>query len=382
MSSDATMANTGAVTLAAGITRDTEWDTLAEINAATTDDDAAGLAATNAFTGTPTFSNATYSALFTGGNVGIGLTAPTAQLQVKGAGQSVAAITDAGLQGGTLVLSDSGFGANNGGALLMGGQVTNGSKYQVGIKALLQAGSNNGLANIAFLTRSGDTDVALTERMRIMFDGKVGIGTDAPGGKLEVVGGRSLFSASSEPFAIGARYVSTGGSVYFGASDGTATPGVQISAATGAALLNITTGGNVGIGTATPGAALQVVSTTSADQLRVGYNTTNYYKIGRNTADGVLHFQGTQATYNGYNFLSQAGTSSFFIKNSGSVGIGTAAPNASAILDLTSTTGALLIPRMTTTQRDALTAVNGMLIYNSTLNKFQGYENGAWASLI
>ncbi len=37
---------------------------------------------------------------------------------------------------------------------------------------------------------------------------------------------------------------------------------------------------------------------------------------------------------------------------------------------------------VTTTQRDALTAVNGMVIYNSTLNKFQGYENGAWVNLI
>jgi hypothetical protein len=37
---------------------------------------------------------------------------------------------------------------------------------------------------------------------------------------------------------------------------------------------------------------------------------------------------------------------------------------------------------LTTTQRNALTAVNGDLIYNSTLNKFQGYENGAWANII
>ena len=36
----------------------------------------------------------------------------------------------------------------------------------------------------------------------------------------------------------------------------------------------------------------------------------------------------------------------------------------------------------TTTQRNALTAANGMVIYNTTDNKFQGYENGAWASLI
>ena len=37
---------------------------------------------------------------------------------------------------------------------------------------------------------------------------------------------------------------------------------------------------------------------------------------------------------------------------------------------------------MTTAQRNALTAANGMVIYNTTLNKFQGYENGGWASLI
>jgi hypothetical protein len=36
----------------------------------------------------------------------------------------------------------------------------------------------------------------------------------------------------------------------------------------------------------------------------------------------------------------------------------------------------------TTGQRDALTPVNGDLIYNSSFNKFQGYENGAWANII
>lgn len=39
-------------------------------------------------------------------------------------------------------------------------------------------------------------------------------------------------------------------------------------------------------------------------------------------------------------------------------------------------------PQYTTTQRDALTPSNGWIIYNTTLNKFQGYENGAWANLI
>ncbi len=41
------------------------------------------------------------------------------------------------------------------------------------------------------------------------------------------------------------------------------------------------------------------------------------------------------------------------------------------------------VPRITTDQRDALSAVeNGRIIYNTTINKFQGYENNAWANLI
>ena len=48
-----------------------------------------------------------------------------------------------------------------------------------------------------------------------------------------------------------------------------------------------------------------------------------------------------------------------------------------------STDGGPLIPAYTETQRDAIsTATEGMIIYNTTLNKFQGYENGSWANLI
>lgn len=57
------------------------------------------------------------------------------------------------------------------------------------------------------------------------------------------------------------------------------------------------------------------------------------------------------------------------------------APLVSATLELRTTVGALLLPRMMTTQRDVLTAVNGMMIYNSTTDQFQGYRAGAWADL-
>ena len=47
-----------------------------------------------------------------------------------------------------------------------------------------------------------------------------------------------------------------------------------------------------------------------------------------------------------------------------------------------STTGYVQVNSLTTTQRDALTAAAGMIIYNTTDSKFQGYENGAWVNLI
>lgn len=60
------------------------------------------------------------------------------------------------------------------------------------------------------------------------------------------------------------------------------------------------------------------------------------------------------------------------------VSIGSATPNTSAALDIQSTVGALLVPRMTTTQKTALTPTNGMIIYDTTLSKFSFYEAGAW----
>jgi len=46
------------------------------------------------------------------------------------------------------------------------------------------------------------------------------------------------------------------------------------------------------------------------------------------------------------------------------------------------TSGPFQMLNVTTVERDALSAANGDIIYNTTDNKFQGYENGAWANLI
>lgn len=78
---------------------------------------------------------------------------------------------------------------------------------------------------------------------------------------LTVSGGRSFLAAESEPYGLGVRYVSSGGPVYFGATDGTATPGAQISRAGGAAWMSFTNAGAASIpGTLTVGGSAVVVS--------------------------------------------------------------------------------------------------------------------------
>lgn len=64
----------------------------------------------------------------------------------------------------------------------------------------------------------------------------------------------------------------------------------------------------------------------------------------------------------------------------GPLGIG-GTNNACAALDVASTTRGFLPPRMTTTQRDAIgSPVDGLIIYDTTLDLLCCYQNGAWVA--
>ena len=66
-----------------------------------------------------------------------------------------------------------------------------------------------------------------------------------------------------------------------------------------------------------------------------------------------------------------------------SVGVGTAAPSASAALDVSSTTGGFLLPRMTQAQRNAIAApATGLLVYQTNSSPgFYYYTGTAWTAL-
>ena len=54
----------------------------------------------------------------------------------------------------------------------------------------------------------------------------------------------------------------------------------------------------------------------------------------------------------------------------------------SGSITATTLTGGMVLPRLTTTQRGTIgTNVDGMVIYNTSINKFQGRANGAWVDL-
>jgi hypothetical protein len=56
--------------------------------------------------------------------------------------------------------------------------------------------------------------------------------------------------------------------------------------------------------------------------------------------------------------------------------------NASVGLEIGGTDRAFLLPGLTSAEEAALTALDGMLIYNAQTGKFRGYESGSWVNII
>ena len=68
--------------------------------------------------------------------------------------------------------------------------------------------------------------------------------------------------------------------------------------------------------------------------------------------------------------------------SSGGLAVGTSGINASAILELSSTSKGMLIPRLTTTERNNISSpASSLLIYNTDETEFQFYNGSSWTSL-
>ncbi|MGG9970395.1 tail fiber domain-containing protein [Ferruginibacter sp. SUN002] len=151
---------------------------------------------------------------------------------------------------------------------------------------------------------------------------------------------------------------------------------------------------NVGIGTTSPNAPLEVKSTI--------YNNLAYFNGPNSMYMGILEndiYRGYWGSYSGadadIDFGTGFGTSGklhlaiqaspkLTIDATGSVGIGTQNPDASAILDITSTNKGLLLPRMTMQSRDLISSpAAGLIIYQTDNTPgLYHYTGGVWTPLL
>jgi hypothetical protein len=111
-----------------------------------------------------------------------------------------------------------------------------------------------------------------------------------------------------------------------------------------------------------------------------------YFFAGNSSANTYIINDPSDAGYfatQGPIFLQNGGTTSVaIIGQRMSIGKGTSYADASATLELSSTTRGFLPPRMTTTQKNAIASpAAGLVLYDSTTNKLQCYNGSTWNDL-
>lgn len=85
-----------------------------------------------------------------------------------------------------------------------------------------------------------------------------------------------------------------------------------------------------------------------------------------------------------FGFYDRPGKNNYFAGQlliGGTPGSDDTVTNSSVAFEIKSTTKAIVNARMSSAERDALTAINGMQLYNTTTNKLQIYAGGSWVDL-
>lgn len=281
---------------------------------------------------------------------------------------------------------------------LVSGAINLASSEVTGVLPVANGGTGTGtaltLGSVVFAGASGVLSQNNTQLFWDNTNNRHGIGTASPAAKLHIT---NALAAD-----IGLRL--TGAASQSGDY-------LQVINSSATTLLAVRSSGNVGIGVAVPAASLDIVgsagaqfrlSNTATDaSQKLAYHTMRHYN---NASSDILMVLGTSnassttVQYGGgsgalncateLQFTTAAtnttvtGTVRMTVKASGNVGIGTTTPDASSLLDLTSTTQGFLMPRMTSTQRNAIAApVLGLQVFDTSVN-VPYYYSTSWQKMM
>jgi len=131
-------------------------------------------------------------------------------------------------------------------------------------------------------------------------------------------------------------------------------------------------------------AAPSAINSTSVGDKFLFWNSSTYKgSVGEATGELWLQSQGTGVNGKMSFYTGASGApASMVLAREGNLGIGTTAPNASAVLDLTSTTKAFMPPRMTTAQKNSIsTPTESMLVFDTDLDKIYVYDGASWVAV-
>jgi hypothetical protein len=138
-----------------------------------------------------------------------------------------------------------------------------------------------------------------------------------------------------------------------------------------------------------------LINTTTDAGFRLDVNGTarvqNEFLINRSdgiemfrmfNSAAVLAFNANNSSTPTFRLHSQAGVLFYLKASENRIGINTISPNASAILDVASTTQGFLPPRMTTTQKNAIASpATGLQVFDTTLNQMSYYNGTTWTNI-
>ena len=144
------------------------------------------------------------------------------------------------------------------------------------------------------------------------------------------------------------------------------------------AFINVKGGNNTGVGK-----DVGYNLTTGTTNTIIGYLTGLGITTGsKNTIIGA-NVSGLATSLSNTIILAEGdGVIRYYCNSAGSTGIGTTSPSASAKLDVSSTTQGVLLPRMTTTQKNAIASpTEGLEVYDLTLKKKCFYNGTAWETI-